>query len=357
MRIPLLMPLVFGLILMTGCVRVREVPSHATPSSGEAAVSAETKTSDTVVTPDDVVAPDEIATPDDVVAPEEIATPDNVVAPEKIATPDKATTPDEVAVPDETAAQQIEEIGLPAVVLIDFHIHIRGGMTVEKAVAAQVATGVLSGVLENAGVDWPLSDNEKIREFIDAAEPFPVLVGLQVNDRDWFQVIAPELLGRLDYILADTMIMNDENGKPQKLWQENEYSTDDVDAWLDRYFAHCMTVINEPVTIMANPTWLPPRVAENYDTFWNDERMTQLIDAAVKNKVAFEIQAGSAFPKDKFIELAKSKGAKFTIGRNNMDDKQPNFEPVIEKLNKHGLGIDEMLVIVPKKDGLQVLDE
>ena len=257
--------------------------------------------------------------------------------------------------PDPEFAKQMDEFGSRNVPVIDYHIHLRGDkaagkdMTVEKAIIAQAKTGIQSGVLENAGVDWPLSDNRKIREFIEAAEPFPVYIGLQVNDRDWFDAIAPELLERLDFILADTMIMNDETGKPQKLWLENEYEIIDVDTWLDRYFAHCMTVVNEPITILANPTWLPPRVADRYDTFWNDERMAQLIDAAVKNNVAIEIQAGSAFPNDKFIALAKSKGAKFTIGRNNFDDTPKDFLPTFEKLQKNNLSADDMLIVAPRQ--------
>ena len=252
-------------------------------------------------------------------------------------------------------ARKMDEFGSRNVPVIDYHIHLRGDkvagkdMTVEKAVIAQAKTGIQSGVLENAGVDWPLSDNDKIREFIEGAEPFPVFIGLQVNDRNWFDAIAPDLLARLDFILADTMIMNDETGKPQKLWLENEYAIADVDAWLDRYFAHCMTVINEPVTIMANPTYLPPRVADRYEVFWNEDRMTQLIDAAVKNNVAFEIQAGSAFPSDKFIALAKSKGAKFTIGRNNFDDTPKDFLPCFEKMLIHGLDARHMLLVTPKQ--------
>ena len=312
MRIPLMTIVMLGMILTTGCVRVSEMPSETPPNTVGAA------------TPDETTGY-EAATPHDNATDMGDASYVVNVTPEFV--------------------QQVKEFSTHKVPLVDYHIHLRGGMTVEKAVTFQVKTGIKSGVLENAGVDWPLSNHEKIREFIDAAKPFPVFIGLQVNDRNWYEAIAPELRKRLDYILADTMIMNDENGKPQKLWQENEYDVDDVDAWLDRYFAHCMTVVNEPVTIMANPTWLPPRVAEHYDAFWNDERMTQLIDAAVKNNVAFELQVGSAFPNDKFIELAKSKGAKFTIGRNNMDDRQPDFMPVLEKMRKHGLGADEMMFL------------
>ncbi|MCL2347079.1 MAG: hypothetical protein FWC50_02340 [Planctomycetaceae bacterium] len=254
---------------------------------------------------------------------------------------DNASMPDPSA--ESAVAAQAAAFLAQHVPIIDYHIHLRGGMTVEKALDYQAKTGIKSGVLENAGADWPLSDNEKIRQFIDAAKPYPVLVGLQVNDRDWFKAIAPEQLKRLDYVLADTMIMNDEQGKPQKLWLEDQYKIDDPEKWFERYFAHCMTVVNEPVTILANPTYLPKRVAGMYDKFWTVERMTQLIDAAVKNNVAFEIQAGSEFPHENFVKLAKSKGAKFTIGRNNFDDKPPRFDGCFEVMRQNNLGAKEML--------------
>ena len=337
MRTPSLITVLLGLILISGCVRVTELPNETPTNTDEATTPVEAATPDKDVQETSV---DEVTTP-------EVASPEEVIEKFGDASYSLEITPE--------FASQVEEFHSRNVPLVDYHIHLRGDkaagkdMTVEKAVTSQAKTGVRSGVLENAGIDWPLSDNEKIRKFIEAAEPFPVFIGLQVNDRDWFDAIAPELIARLDYVLADTMIMNDENGKPQKLWNENEYNVDDVDVWFDRYFAHCMTVINEQVTIMANPTWLPPRVAGHYDDLWTAERMTQLIDAAVKNEIAFEIQVGSAFPKDKFIELAKSKGAKFTIGRNNMDDRQPDFLPVFEKMRKHNLGTNDMLLLTPKR--------
>jgi histidinol phosphatase-like PHP family hydrolase len=109
-----------------------------------------------------------------------------------------------------------------------------------------------------------------------------------------------------------------------------------------------MTVVNEPITIMANPTYLPARIADKYDELWTEERMTQLIDAAVKNNVAFEIQAGSAFPSDKFIERAKAKGAKFTIGRNNHFDQMIDLTHCFDKLRKHKLVEKNLLLLPPK---------
>jgi histidinol phosphatase-like PHP family hydrolase len=175
-----------------------------------------------------------------------------------------------------------------------------------------------------------------------------VLVGIQVNDRDWYKVTDKKLLDQLDYVLADTMVMNDETGKPQKLWLEDQYEIADPKLWLERYMKHCLTVVNEPITILANPTYLPPRMEKYYDEFWNVERMNQFIDAGIKNNVAFEIQTTSKFPKQAFIDLARKKGAKFTIGRNNFDDHKDELKRSLDVLEEINIKPDEMLVLRKK---------
>ena len=53
--------------------------------------------------------------------------------------------------------------------LTDYHIHIRGGMTPEKAALRQESSGIRSAVLENFGREWPLSNNVALATFIDAS--------------------------------------------------------------------------------------------------------------------------------------------------------------------------------------------
>ena len=241
--------------------------------------------------------------------------------------------------PSSAMMEQVGRLKAKGISLTDYHIHIRGGMTPEKAFDWMKQTGIRSGVLENAGKDWPLSDNVKIKTFIDDARKFPeLLVGLQVNDRDWFKTITSDLRAKLDYILADPMIMDG-----QKLWLENEYKIDDENAWLEKYFNHCMTVVNEPITIFANPTYLPNRLVRRYDDFWTKERMTKFIEAAVKNNVALEIQAGTNFPNKMFIELAIEKGAKITIGRNNSDDRVNELKRSLDWLEELNVKPSNML--------------
>jgi hypothetical protein len=222
--------------------------------------------------------------------------------------------------------QELASAKLKGLTLTDYHIHIRGGMTWEKAVEREAQSGIKSAVLENFGREWPLADNAKLKEFIDAhskplASGQSLPVGIQVNDRDWHVQIDPVLRKRLSYVLADTMIMGvTAEGKPRRLWLPG-VTIEDPAAWMVEYLAHNLRILDEPISILANPTYLPPCIAHLYDQLWTEERMRQVIAKAVAKGVALEVQAGSDYPKPAFLKLAKEMGAMFSFGSNNFDDK------------------------------------
>jgi histidinol phosphatase-like PHP family hydrolase len=222
--------------------------------------------------------------------------------------------------------------------LTDHHIHIRGGMTPEKAAERQKRSGIRSAVLENHGREWPLADNARLAAFIDGCKKSGLPVGIQVNDRDWYKQIDPALLERLDFVLADTMIMGvTPEGKPRRLWLP-DVRIDDPEAWMEEYLAHNLRILDEPVSILANPTYLPPCIADRYDALWTEARMRRVIAKAVEKGVALEIQAGSPYPKPAFLTLAKSMGAKFSFGTNNHDDKAKDLTAWLRAIELLDLG-------------------
>ncbi len=208
-------------------------------------------------------------------------------------------------------------------VLTDWHIHIRGGMTPELAAMREADCGIRSSAMENHGREWEIYDNRKLRAFAEKARAVSVNghrlpTGIQVNDRDWFAQIDAETRACFDYILADTMIMGKlPSGRDNRLWLDQ--SINDIPSWMNAYMEHNLRVLSEPISILANPTYLPKEVADGYDELWTDDRMKALIGKAVENGIALEIQAGSPFPRPKFLKLAKSMGAKFSFGTNNFD--------------------------------------
>ena len=260
--------------------------------------------------------------------------------------PNPNAAPAETPAPaDENAAFEsfrpfYEKLREKGVTLTDWHIHLRGGMTPEKALEREKATGIKSAVLENAGRDWPLSDDAKINAMIDAVKKASsdLPVGLQVNDRDWFTAISPETLKRLDFILADTMIMGvGDDGHPQKLWLLPKDYSADPDEWMARYMEHNLQILGEPITILANPTYLPAFLADKYDELWTDERMAQIIDKAVERGIALEIQAESPYPSERFLRMAIEKGAKLSFGTNNFDATLKNLSAWQKALETEGI--------------------
>ena len=232
------------------------------------------------------------------------------------------------------------------IVLTDWHIHIRGGMTPELAVEREADCGIRSTAMENHGREWEIYDNEKLRVFAANAKAVSINghqlpTGIQVNDRDWFTQIDAETRGRFDYILADTMIMGKlPSGRDNRLWLDQTIT--DVNNWMAAYTNHTLRILGEPISILANPTYLPKEVAAGYDDLWTDERMKAVIGLAVEKGVALEIQAGSPFPQPKFLKMAKAMGAKFSFGTNNFDPTPKDLSRWLEAIEWLDMTADDV---------------
>ena len=234
------------------------------------------------------------------------------------------------------------------IVITDWHLHLRGGMTPELALKRERDFGILSSAMENHGREWEIFDNGRLREFAAQSRRVnpKMPVGIQVNDRDWFRQIDAETLARFDYILADTMIMGTlPSGRANRLWMVKEIP--DPDKWMDEYFAHVMRVLDEPISIYANATYLPTPIAAEYDRLWTEERMRAVIAKAVERGIALEIQAESPFPRPQFLRLAKKMGAKFSFGTNNFDPGPKDLSRWLEAITWLDLGPND--IWQPKK--------
>jgi histidinol phosphatase-like PHP family hydrolase len=76
--------------------------------------------------------------------------------------------------------------------------------------------------------------------------------------------------------------------------------------------------------------------------------MRQVIEAAIKNRVALEINARSGLPKERFIRMAKKMGAKFSFGSNNFQDNPIDLSRCLEAIDKYQLKKNDLYVPEPK---------
>jgi hypothetical protein len=243
--------------------------------------------------------------------------------------------------------RQLTAQGFP---VVDYHAHLKGGLTLDELLAHGKQTGIRYGVAPNCGVGCPVINDEGIREFIESTRGKGVLLGMQAEGREWVTMFSKEAVARFDYVFADAMTFTDQRGKRMRLWIKEEVDVPDPQAFMDLYVAKIVGVLeDEPIDIYVNPTFLPDVIAKDYDALWTKPRMEKVVDAAVRNGVAIEINARYRLPSPALIKLAKSKGAKFSFGTNNGDRDLGRLEYCLEMVKECGLTSKDMFA--PKPDG------
>jgi 3-keto-disaccharide hydrolase len=243
--------------------------------------------------------------------------------------------------------QQLHEGNFP---VVDFHVHLKGGLTIEQAISRSLKNGINYGIAPNCGVGFPITDDAGIDQFIESMKGKPVFVGMQAEGREWVNMFSKEAIAKFDYVFSDSLTFTDDQGRRTRLWMKDEVWITDKQAFMDMYVKSIQSVIsNEPIDIFVNPTFLPECIAEEYDELWTEERMMKMINAAVKHNVAIEINARYRIPSAKFIKLAKKAGCKFAMGTNNMTPDLGRLEYSLDMVKECGLTWTDMFL--PKSAG------
>jgi hypothetical protein len=223
--------------------------------------------------------------------------------------------------------------------LIDLHIHIKGDMTIEKAIQKSRADHIQYGIVVNCGKGFPVQSDIQADSFLVAMKKYPeIFVGMQAEGREWVKLFSKETIAKFDYVFTDAMTFTDEKGRRNRIWIREETWIDDEQKFMDNYVKTIVKILtNEPVSIYVNPTFLPEQMADRYNSFWTDKRMDAVITAAVKNNIAIEINNRYRIPSETFLRRAKQAGVKFTIGTNNTDINFGRAEYALEMIGKLGL--------------------
>ncbi len=234
--------------------------------------------------------------------------------------------------------------------LVDFHVHLKGGLTLEEALAESRKTGIYYGVAPNCGLGFPITNDAGIDEFLKQHQGQPIFLGMQAEGREWVKFFSKQAIARFDYVFTDAMTFTDERGKRVRLWINQEVEIPDKQVFMEMYVDRILGVLNnEPIDIYVNPTFLPDCIASEYDQLWTPERMQRVIDAARKNAVAIEINTRYRIPSPAFIKRAKAAGIKFSLGTNNADSNLGRLEYGLEMVRECGLTWKDMFM--PKPDG------
>ena len=206
----------------------------------------------------------------------------------------------------------------------DLHVHltnksgVSAGQRYDKAAALSKKMGVVFGIAEEINYYDLKKNDDTLQARLTLVKKYSLYLGLQVNQPGWDRYFSKDLTNKVDYIMEDALRFPDKNGQVRLLWYPDVVFTDAQD-FMERYVAYNLIVLSDPINIWVNPTYLPESLQKRYDELWTDKRMKRLIDTAVKNKIAIEINSRYKIPSKKFIQMAKAAGAHFTFGSNQHD--------------------------------------
>lgn len=239
--------------------------------------------------------------------------------------------------------------------LVDSHAHLKGGLTVEQAMTNSHRVGIFYGVAINGGIQQTVKDDAGLRAYVDSMKGEPCYVALQCEGREWRSCFTPQAVALFDYIFTDAMTFSDDTGKRMRTWMPEEVGViHDPQAFMDMLVNRIERILTEPVDIYANPTYIPDQIGAQYDELWTEPRMQRVINAALKNNVAIEINNRRRIPSKKFILLAKAAGCTFSFGTNNGEAEQGRLEYPIQMVKECGLTWEHMFV--PRPEGKKAVE-
>jgi Domain of Unknown Function (DUF1080) len=246
--------------------------------------------------------------------------------------------------------REIIRLSTENVPVVDYHVHLKGGLTVQQALENSRRLGINYGIAINCGQGFPVHSDDSVRQYLESMKGQPCFIALQGEGREWMTLVSPASVAQFDYVFTDAMTFTDDNGKRMRLWIDDEVGTiTDKQAFMEMYVDRIVGVMREPIDIYANPTFLPRQIDSEYETLWTRERRHKVIAAAIDNNVAIEINNRYKIPNASFIKEAKAAGAKFSLGTNNADANLGRLEYPFQMVRECGLVWQD--IFVPRPNG------
>ena len=232
--------------------------------------------------------------------------------------------------------------------VIDWHVHLKGGLTAEMAHAMSMNYGINYGVAPNAGaggVGRMLANDEEVYSYYNEVKDMPFLRGVQGEGRKWTADFSPEALGTFDYLFTDAMTIVDNKGRLSRIYRPEEVHREGMtdQKYMDMLVDQTVKILtNEPADIFANAFFLPAFLQPKFDEMWTPERVAKVLDILQANGIALEISARYDIPNEQIVREAKRRGIKFTFGTNNADADFGRLEYSIDMARKCGLTAADM---------------
>ncbi|MDH6305116.1 hypothetical protein M2459_002213 [Parabacteroides sp. PF5-5] len=226
--------------------------------------------------------------------------------------------------------------------VLDFHVHLKGGLTKEVAAQQSRETGINYAIAPNCGIGFPITNDGQVMDFLNVMRTEPFILAMQAEGREWIETFSQGVRDEFDYVFTDALTFTDSKGRRTRLWIPQETWIENEQEYMDLIVDKICGVLQEPMDIYVNPCYLPPQMQDRYDEFWTEARMNKFIDALVKSGKALEINELYNIPNKAILMKAKAAGVKFTFGTNNIVPEVSMLEYSIRMKKELGLTAKDM---------------
>jgi len=176
---------------------------------------------------------------------------------------------------DETY-REIINIGRHNLPMVDFHVYLRPGLSLEEALRKSRKDGLQYGITAEAST---LTNDNAVDQWLAPKARQPVFFALAADKSTWAEKLSQSAARKFDYVIADV----------------HGASMDTV----------LMRLQREPIDILSGLGPVPK------------ERERDLLSVLAKNEVAVELNSVRRMPSKKFVLQAKDAGCKFSFGTAN----------------------------------------
>lgn len=244
--------------------------------------------------------------------------------------------------------ETITKLMQPGFPIVDYHVHLKGGLTIDEVVENSQKLGINYGVVPNCGLHFPVTNDSSLYAYIADVAGSPTFKGMQAEGREWVTLFSPEAVAEFDYVFTDAMTFTDRKGRRNRIWIPEEVWVDDKQKFMDDLVVKIEAIFSqEPVDIYVNPTVLPAEIMGEYDELWTEERMERVVKVLADNNIALEINARYKVPKAEMIKMAKEAGVKFSFGTNNTGRDLGQLEYCLQMIEECKLTPSDMFEIKP----------
>ena len=89
--------------------------------------------------------------------------------------------------------------------VLDYHVHLKGGLTKEVAAKQSRKTGINYTIAPNCGIGFPITNDQQVMDYLNEMRSQPFILGMQAEGREWITTFSPETLKEFDYVFTDAL--------------------------------------------------------------------------------------------------------------------------------------------------------